>query len=320
MTGIGFGAFYLTTPEDHPADFARRIEALGFDGLWAGESPNNRGPAYDLLTVLATAAAVTSRITVGSDVLLTPLHHPAWIAKAVGTLDVLSNGRAIAALGVGGEYAKQFELFGMQVNERGRRTNEAIEVIRELWTNPVASYEGRFFNFDGVTMEPRPMQSPHPPLWIGGRPGGIESGPDGVERFKSKLGAIQRAAKYGDGWCPYYVTPEIYKSTVAAVTDAAKMLDRDISHMQWALTTFWLMRDSFEEAVEVAKSRKRYGRDLSERVARYDLLGSARDITRRLEQYVEAGARYFICNWSCKRDEIPWHLEMIARDVMPHFR
>jgi probable F420-dependent oxidoreductase len=320
MADIGFGAFYLTTPDVHPGEFARRIEDLGFDGFWAGESPNNRSAAYDLLTVLPFAAAATSRITVGADVLLTPLHHPAWLAKALGTLDVLSAGRTIATLGVGGEYAKQFDLFGIPVSERGRRTDEAIEVIRELWTKPEADYHGRFFDFEGISMKPKPLQSPHPPLWIGGRPGGVETAPDGQTRYKSKVGAIRRAGTYGDGWCPYYVTPEAYKDSVAAVTDVANKLDRDISTMQWALTTFWLIRDSYDEALDVAKAQKRYGRDLGEGVGRYDLLGNPKDIIRRLEQYIEAGVRYFICNWSCSKDEIPGHLETIARDVIPHFR
>jgi len=119
MERIGFGAFYSRSAElPDPAAFARRVEELGFDSFWAGETPTNRGPSLDAFTALCYAAAATRRITVGSDVLLLPLHNPVWVAKQFGTLDVLSNGRVILGAGVGGEFPKQFEAFGVPVGER----------------------------------------------------------------------------------------------------------------------------------------------------------------------------------------------------------
>jgi len=316
---ISFGVFYRIGPLS-PGEFARMAEDLGFDGFWVGELPTNRSPSYDTLTTLSFAAAASSRITIGSLVLLLPLHHPVWVAKQFGTLDILSGGRVILGVGVGGEYPKQFEAVGVPVDERGKRTDEAIEVIRTLWTQEVCSYHGRFFRFEGITMDPKPVQKPHPPIWVGGRPGGIEIGPDGRPRYKSKTGAIRRAARLGDAWCPYYMTPEMYKDSVAQIKAYATELGRDISGMQWALTTFWLVRDSYEEALEEARRIPRYGRDLSDRVARYDILGHPRDIVKRLEQYVDAGVRYFACNWLCKREEVPRQMGIIAKEIIPHFR
>ena len=252
--------------------------------------------------------------------LLLPLHHPGWVAKQFGTLDVLSNGRAILGVGVGGEFPKQFEGFGIPLPERGRRTDEGIEIIRSLWTEQESSYDSPRFRFEGITMEPKPVQRPHPPIWVGGRPGGIETGPDGKPRFKSTTGAIQRAAKYADAWDPYYMTPEMYRESVTAIRAHAAEIGRDISGMEWALTTFWLMRDSYDEALEAAAGKLRYGRDLSARVARYDILGSPADVIRRLETFIDAGVRYFICNWSCDPSEVPRHLELIGNEVIPHFR
>jgi alkanesulfonate monooxygenase SsuD/methylene tetrahydromethanopterin reductase-like flavin-dependent oxidoreductase (luciferase family) len=168
---------------------------------------------------------------------------------------VLSQGRTIATLGVGGEYAKQFELLGIPVSERGRRTGEAIEVIRELWTKPVANCHGRFFDFDGVSIMEPPCNHPTRHCGLAEGLGASKLRRIGQTRFKSKLGAIRRAGTYGDGWCPYYVTPEAYKDSVAAVTDVANRLDRDVTTMPWALTTFWLIRDSYDDALEVAKAQ-----------------------------------------------------------------
>lgn len=321
MERIRFGAFY---PGQRggiaPGEFARRAEDLGFDSVWAGEAPTNRGPIYDAFTTLCFLAATTSRIAIGADVLLLPLHHPSWVAKQFGTLDVISGGRSILGVGVGGQYAKQFEAFGVQVHERGRRTDEGIEAIKALWTQSPASYSGRHYTFEGIEMEPRPVQQPHPPIWVGGRPGGTEQGPGGKPRFKSKTAAMDRAAKYADGWDPFYMTPEMYRDSVSYIRRSAAKLGRDVSSIEWALTTHWLIRDSYDDALEQAAKRLRYGRDLAERVGRYDILGSPADIIKRLEQYVDAGVRHFICNWSCPPEEAAAHIETIARDVIPAFR
>jgi alkanesulfonate monooxygenase SsuD/methylene tetrahydromethanopterin reductase-like flavin-dependent oxidoreductase (luciferase family) len=320
-----------------PGEFARRAEALGFDSVWMAEAPCNREPNYEAMMALAFAAAATSRVKLGTSVLMTPLHHPAWLAREWATLDVLSGGRAIAGLGVGGEWPIQFELFNIPLTERGKRTNEAIDVMKALWTQPVANYDGQFFKLDGIIQEPRPLQRPYPPIWVGGRPGGkenrtvrrgdrvdrgdeMERDPNTEWRYKSKTAAVRRAARLADGWCPFYVTPEMYRDSVNQIKEAADELGRDISHMEWALTTHWLIRDSYDEAFEIRSSGAWYGRKLGQKVADYELLGDPKTIIRRLEQYVDAGVRHFICGWRCEMNEIPRHIEVIANEVIPYFK
>ena len=323
MDRIQFGAFYSRGCGIGPGEFAKKAEDLGFDGFFASETPTNRGPSDDTFTTLAYAAAATTRITVAPDVLLLPLHHPHWVAKQFGTLDRFSNGRAFLAVGAAGEYAKQFEALGMPVSERGKRTNEGIDIIRKFWTEDEVSYHGDIFNFDGIQMEPRPPARPgrpHPPIWVGGRPGGTEVGPDGNLRKKSATGAIKRAAERGDGWDPYYMTPDMYRDSVEQIRDHAASIGRDLTNYEWALTTFWLMRPSYDEALEAAKKKLRYGRDMSERIEKYDILGNPDDIEKRLQSFIDAGVRYFICNWSCEPDEVLQHIEWIAKEVMPRFK
>ena len=325
MDRIGFGAFYVKDCGVSPGEFARRLEDLGFDGFWTGESPTMRGPSYDQFATLCFAAAATSRITIGSDVLLMPLHHPMWVAKQYGTLDVLSNGRAVLGVGVGGDGAglgpKQFEGFEVPISERGRRTDEGIEVVKSLWTEPLSSYHGRYFNYDDIAMEPKPVQTPHPPIWVGGRPGGTETGPDGQLRKKSATGAIRRAAKYADVWHPFYMTPEMYQDSVTQVRDHAAEIGRDISHMGWSLNTHWLMAKSYDDALDIAVKKLRYGHDMGrQRIARYDILGNAEDTIKRLGDFIDAGVRYVLCQWSCEPEETLDHIEWIGKEVIPHFR
>ncbi len=318
MAGLKFGIVYQRSRElRHPRDFARRVEELGFDSFWMGESPTSRSPSWDTLVGLCFAAAGTSRISIGSNVLLLPLHNPAWIAKQWGTLDHLAGGRAIMCVGIGGEYPKQFEAFGLPVSERGRRADEAIEVIRNLWTQPTASHEGRFFRFNEIVMEPKPATKPCPPIWVGGRPGGIEAGPDGRPRYKSRTGAIKRAARYGDGWCPYYMTPQMYRESVDLVQRFALEVARDVSRLAWGYNTHVWLRDSYEEALGEATVRLRYGRNLSRRIEGYDILGVPGEMVSRIQEFASAGVEHFILSVEAPPGQLERQLAQLAQEVLP---
>ena len=318
MAGLKFGIVYQRSRElRNPRDFARRVEELGFDSFWMGESPTSRSPSWDTFAGLCFAAAGTSRISIGSNVLLLPLHHPAWIAKQWGTLDHLSGGRAILCVGIGGEYPKQFEAFGVPIPERGRRADEAIQVIRNLWTQPTSTYKGRFFQFDEIVMEPKPATKPCPPIWVGGRPGGIEAGPDGRPRYKSRTGAIKRAARYGDGWCPYYMTPQTYRESVELVKRHTSEVGRDVSPMAWGYNTHLWLRDSYEEALEEATARLRHGRNLARRIEGYDILGTPREIIARIQEFATAGVEHFVLSVEAPPGHLESRLVRLAHEVLP---
>lgn len=254
-----------------------------------------------------------------SSVTVLPLHHPVRLAHQIMTLDNLSEGRVILGIGAGGEIPKQFEAFGIPVSERGKRTDEYIEVMQGLWTQDPFSYQGRFLQFKDIVMEPKPYQKPHPPIWVGGRPGGVETAPDGTKRFKSKIGAVRRAGKYGQGWFPYYVTVEGVRTTVQQLHQYAREAGRDPADIVVGLNNEWLIRDTYEEALEEARRKSmRYGRDLSDRVARYDLLGSPEDIIRRIEEYIAVGVTHFAC--IIISEDSQKQLEIAAKKILPYFR
>lgn len=184
------------------ADFrriARRIDELGYDAIQVPEHvlmPRRDAAlmgAYwpHALTAMAFLAGATERVRLNSSVVVLPLHDPCHLAKQIATLDVLSGGRAMLAIG-SGHTEGEFEALGVPFRERGRRTDEALRVLEELWTSPEPRFEGEFFSFRDVLFEPKPVQRPRPPVWVGG----------------NSRAALRRAARFGDGWCPWRLGPD----------------------------------------------------------------------------------------------------------------
>ena len=174
------------------AGVAREFEELGYDYLTCGEHVSFNVPTSNSFISLAVAAGATSRIGLMNSIALVPLYPAALLAKLGAALDVASGGRFSLGVGVGGEIPREFEACGVPRNERGARTNEALDVIRRLWTEPTVTYEGRFNTLHDVGIEPHPVSAPHPPIWVSGR----------------KEAAMRRTARYADGWLPYMYTPE----------------------------------------------------------------------------------------------------------------
>ena len=161
---------------------AQRAEALGFSDLWVTENTLDHVTCFDPVVVLTYAAAVTSRIRLGASVVVLAIHSPMLVAHQWATLDHLCNGRAILGVGLGREH--HYREFAVPEEGKVRRFREEVEVIKALWTQPQVTYRGRFYQLEGATMSPRPVQRPHVPIWMGvGHPN-----------------AIRRAASLADGW------------------------------------------------------------------------------------------------------------------------
>ena len=146
--------------------FLERADALGFESAWVVEQVLGAIPSLDAVELLAWAAAVTERIRLGTAVLLTPLRNPVHLAKSLATVDQLSGGRLEVGVGMGGS-TKVYPAFGITPARRVARFNEGIQVMRALWTEPRVTFPGDFWRLEDVAMEPKPVQRPHPPLWLG---------------------------------------------------------------------------------------------------------------------------------------------------------
>jgi probable F420-dependent oxidoreductase len=172
---------------------AQVAERVGFDAITVSEHivvPDELAPHMgaffpDALTAMAFIAGATSRIRVRSGVIVLPYHPPIQLAKAVATLDLMSGGRVMLDVGVGMARG-EFDALGVPFHERGRITDEYVQVMKLLWTSDQPVFSGAYVRFSGVLFEPKPVQTPHPPLWFGGR----------------SAAALRRALRLGDGWSP----------------------------------------------------------------------------------------------------------------------
>jgi probable F420-dependent oxidoreductase len=189
---------HLATPEiiRHTAV---RAEQLGYDSVWVSDHvvvPNANvdriGEAiYDPLVTLAVAAGATSRVRLGTTVLIVPYRNAVVTAKMVSTLDALSGGRVVLGVGAGW-MAEESAMLGVPFAERGAMTDEYLAAMRELWTSPAPSFAGRYTRFSGLHFEPKPVQKPHPPIWVGGH----------------GRASLRRAAEIGTAWHPINRSPE----------------------------------------------------------------------------------------------------------------
>jgi len=205
MIGVSLsGSFPQGTPAvAEMIDNARRVERLGYDAIWSGDHIIMHNPIMDVMTVLATYAAVTERVKIGTAVYLVPLRHPVATAKQVASLDLLSQGRFIFGVGVGGEIVREFNAVNVSVTERGRRTDEGLEIITRVLSEKNVTFEGKHFHLQDVTLEPQPQQKPYPPIWIGGR----------------SPRSLRRALELADGWDPFGFTWEQLRSLLNRARD-----------------------------------------------------------------------------------------------------
>ena len=273
-------------------------EDLGYDSLWVMDHLFNTGyirerledrPYYHPMSTLSYLAATTSRIMLGTSVLVLPYHNPVELAKYAATLDQISGGRVTLGVGVGA-MPEEFQALGIPMRQRGSLTDECIAVMKELWTSSNPTYHSSRWNFDNLLFSPKPLQKPHIPLWIGG----------------SSPGALRRAATSGDGWHPTGLSPEDFSLGRREIGEQATAAGRDPD----AITM------SMRIEVEV------HGGPSSERAA-----GRARvpgddpgQMIAALEAYQSAGVEHAVL--ALNSGDVPsikTLMERIARDVIPHF-
>ncbi len=288
------------------AEFAQNVEALGFDILGCGEHVMFHTPVANTFISLSVAAGATQRLKLLSSIVLLPLYPAALAAKMGAALDVASNGRYMFGVGIGGEFPKEFEACGVPVNQRGARTNEALEVITKLWTEKDVSFQGRFTTLNEVTIAPAPTQKPHPPIWVAGR----------------QESAMKRTAKYANGWLPYMFTPEQLHESIETIKRYGNEYGRDMSDFTPGVFIFTSAHANGDTGRQMCIDMlsRQYNQDFTKLVPRYALAGTPEDCRKRLQEYVDAGAQTVILAAGCPEEHADANLELVAKEVIPEFR
>ncbi len=280
---LTFGALYGSQGDPVAAlDNLPKLEDWGYDSVWTSEHILFHGPTLEGLTVLSFYAARTKKIRIGTAIYLLPLRHPTVVAKTVTTLDIMSGGRITLGIGVGGEYPKEFEATGVPVNQRGSRASESMEVMRRLWTESNVTHQGKHYQFTDVTMEPRPIQRPHPPVVVAGR----------------SEAAQRRAGRLGNGYMPYLYSPERYVKGAEIVRGAAAEANRDLDaeNFDWSIYLFVAAAKDMESARKTAAEQlqMRYRQPFENLVDKYCAMGPPDECAARIVDFAKAGAREFI--------------------------
>lgn len=276
--------------------YARRAERLGFDSLWVVDHylvavPSYRVAFLDPMVVLSAMISITERIRVGTSVLQLPLRQPVMLAKEIATLDWLSGGRFDFGIGSGWQ-EKEFEGAGVPIRERGRRLDDYLAAMIELWTQDNASYHGEFVNFDDITLLPRPVQNPYPALSFGGgttvQP--VYADDRNYAKPAPKMSRVfRRIGRYANAWQATSTSePALIERDWEQISAYAKEFGRDPSDIERMQTTYMILTDDAEEA------RQLYGRivgkDFDDFLSHSSYLyGSAAKLTDELHRRQEMG-------------------------------
>jgi len=302
--GVGFSVSRAGIPgPDEICAFAERVEELGLDSIWPSDHVVSRQPSLDVACLMALFAARTKRIKMGPSVLSLPARDPIQVAKTYASLDHLSGGRrrVIMAVGLGGD-ARESTVSGIPENERGARMREGVEVMRKLWSGPDVTHQGRFYRFENVTIEPRPVGGPLD-VWIGGQ---------------SDL-ALKRVARYGDGWMPSFVTAREFAAGMEKLSAYGAELGRTIEPGEAGVLLLTHVSRDAEGAREVARKFLERAPIPQEALDERTAIGTADEVIARLRGYVAAGCTKFILFPVAAAGELIPQIELFGREVQPAF-
>ncbi len=306
--GVGFGLWRLGIPSaDELVRVAARAEEWGLDSFWLSDHLLAPSPELDVVATLSMLASHTSRMKLGPSVLLLNLRNPLLVAKAFASLDYLSNGRMVMAVGTGANVA-DYALCGIPAESRGKRLDEGIEVLRAVWKEPKASYHGRFFNFDNVSIEPRPLprtnnDSGTMDIWVGGR----------------SDAALKRTARLADGFFASFQTPDEFGTSMKKIREYAATYGRATARIESGLILLCRVAGSREKALEEMRPMLAAMGRGAEQFLERSVFGSPEDIVGRLGQYIALGLDKFVL-WPIAEPAVwPRQIELVGREIASHY-
>jgi probable F420-dependent oxidoreductase len=299
MTNIGcfIPSYAGSGPIDTPSimAFSREAERLGYSHLWAGDHYLWNVGILSPMTTLAAVSSVTETIRLGTGVYLMNLRHPSITAKDIASVDVLSGGRLIMGIGIGGDNPEEYRVMGVEPNARGKRLEENMAAVQSLLEQNGTEFAGEYVTVSSFTMAPAPIQKPVP-IWIGGRAQVV----------------VERSARSAQGWFPVWVSPSRIKAAWETVDEIRG--SREGFHI--ALNIFATIDDTREAAGKAMATHlnNAYGLPF-DAFERYSAYGSADDLVETLNSYIDAGATDIALNIA--GPQIGEQLQRFAEEVIP---
>lgn len=290
--GFGLGTQSTTTERDRFTVLVDDLERLGFDSLWLSERVN--GPALDPIVAMTYAIARTEKLKVGTAVMVLPGRNPVLLAKTLASLDQLSAGRLLPAFGLGIANSAEHQAFGVDRKERAPWFNEALPLMRRLWTEDVVEHHGDRFQLTGCSVNPKPAQKPMD-IWMGG----------------AAPAELRRVGRLSDGWLPSFCTPQDVKEGIEIVNQHAADADREIEDEHFGVLLGYTAGDIPDRLLAIAKKRKPDA-DPTELFAQ-----GRDDLRHRIEAFIEVGASKFVVVPFDEPEDWTEELEALAADLMP---
>lgn len=301
--GVGFGGWPF--PRQDPEllwEYVDSAEALDLDSIWLSDRVVSSVLSMEPLIALSFMAARTKKMKFGTSVLALPLRNPTVLAKEIATLDFLSGGRALPAVGLGLDDQRELEACGSLRSQRPGRTDEAIQVMRRLWSEDGVTFHGKYFTLNDVTVQPKPVQAELPPIWIGGR-----SEP-----------ALRRVARLGDGWLVSQATPDEVQVGIAKINALAEEYGRQIEEDHFGALFSFCFADSVEKAERLAEPyllRRRQDVHQGELCA----FGTPEDVVEFIDRHLRAGVTKFVARPACPPELMSEQLLVLGQEVVPRY-
>jgi probable F420-dependent oxidoreductase len=295
---LGDGAVDAGSP-DGVLEFIDDCERWDIDSVWVSDRIAAPRATLDPVVFMAFLASRVRNMKFGTSALVLPTRHPVLLAKQLATLDYLCKGRLLLVVGIGGDDSRDFDAVGVRKEERGKRGDEAIMLMKKLWTEENVSFEGQFYSVKELTLVPRPYQKGGSPVWVGGR---------------SKA-AFRRAGRLADGWLASSVTPSEVVAGIAVIRAHAAEVGREIPEDHYGvLVPFCFARDS-EEALRVVGPFIRRRQDILP--TEYSALGTPEQVRLKLKEFVDAGATKFVMRPYGPKETHAEQVRMLAEEVIP---
>lgn len=291
--GFGLGTNSHTNEPSRLGPLIDNLERFGYDSIWFAERV--AGATLDPIVAMTWAAARTEKLKFGPSVMVVPGRNPVLLAKSLASLDRVSNGRVLPAFGLGAVNLGEHQAFGVERKERAPWFNEALPLLRRLWTEEVVDHHGERFHLEGVRVQPKPVQDPLE-LWLGG----------------IAPSELRRTGRLGDGWLPSFCTADDIEAAIPVIDEHSEAAGRPpIDREHFGALIGYTIDGSMPERIVKAVQMRR------PELQPDDIIVRGRDgLDARIKEFVDAGASKFVVMPFTEPDDWEAELAQLAEAVL----